>query len=105
MRFTLQVEFCDLGSVGTSQRKIDKVLIHMLECGKPNFLDEFIVCLKLSNDGTGGAHEELADSLEAAYRSEMAREFASPQNGMFYFIIIIIDCRYYSVYLTLSIVL
>ena len=84
MKFTLQVEFYDLGCVGSSQIKVDKVLIHMPECGKPNFLDEFIVCLKLSNDGTGGAHEELADSLEAAYRSEMAREFASPQNGIFY---------------------
>ena len=52
----------------------------MPDCGKPNFLDEFIVCLKVSNDGTGDAHRELAETIEKAYTSEKERS-VSPEIG------------------------
>jgi hypothetical protein len=52
----------------------------MPECGKTDFLDEFIVCLKVSNDGTGDAHSELAETIEKAYKSEMDRS-VSPEIG------------------------
>ena len=53
----------------------------MLDCGKPNFLNEFVVCLKVSNDGTGDAHRELAETIEKAYKSEMERS-VSPEIGI-----------------------
>ena len=53
----------------------------MPDCGKPNFLDEFVVCLKVSNDGTGDAHRELAETIEKAYKSEMERS-VSPEIGI-----------------------
>ena len=76
MVFVLQVELVD--ELGTSQRKIDKVLAHMPDCGKPDFLDDFIICLKVSNDGTGDAHSELAETIEKAYKSELDRS-VSPE--------------------------
>ena len=76
---TLQVELVD--ELGTSQRKIDKVLAHMPECGNPDYLNKFIVCLKVSNDGTGDAHSELAETIEKAYKSEMERS-VSPEIGI-----------------------
>lgn len=76
MVFVLQVELVD--ELGSSQRKIDKVLAHMPDCGKPDFLDDFIVCLKVSNDGTGDAHSELAETIEKAYKSELDRS-VSPE--------------------------
>jgi hypothetical protein len=54
----------------------------MPECGNPDFLDEFIICLKGSNDGTGDAHSELAETIEKAYKSEMERS-VSPEIGNF----------------------
>ena len=75
----LQVELVD--ELGTSQRKIDKVLAHMPECDNPDYLDKFIVCLKISDDGTGGAHSELAETIEKAYKSEMERS-VSPEIGI-----------------------
>ena len=74
--FILQVEL--VGELGTSQRKIDKVLAHMPDCGKPDYLDEFINCLKDSNYGTGDAHSELAETIEKAYKSEKDRS-VSPE--------------------------
>ena len=50
----------------------------MPDCGKPDYLDEFINCLKDSNYGTGDAHSELAETIEKAYKSEMDRS-VSPE--------------------------
>ena len=60
------------------------MLAHMPECDNPDYLDKFIVCLKISDDGTGGAHSELAETIEKAYKSEMERSVSpvSPEIGM-----------------------
>ena len=51
----------------------------MPSCGKPNFLDEFIVCLRETEEA-GDAHKELAETIEKAYKSEMERS-ASPETS------------------------
>ena len=51
----------------------------MPSCGKPNFLDEFIVCLRETEEA-GDAHKELAETIEKAYKSEMERS-VSPEIG------------------------
>lgn len=67
-----QVELVD--DLGTSQRKIDKVIAYMPKCGKPDFLEQFVDCLKqTAESGTGEAHKELAESIENAYRLELKR--------------------------------
>ena len=62
--------------------QVDRVIAYMPNCSKLNFLDEFIVCLKKSTEGTGDAHMELVQSLEAAYKCEMELKFVSPERGI-----------------------
>ena len=51
----------------------------MPSCGKPNFLDEFIVCLRETEEA-GDAHKELAETIEKAYKSGMERS-VSPETS------------------------
>ena len=71
-------------SLITLSRQIDMVIAYMPNCGKPNFLDEFIICLKKTIHDAGDAHMELAQSLEVAYKSEMELKFVSPERGKLY---------------------
>ena len=53
----------------------------MPECSNPDYLNEFVICLKESNDGTYDAHNQLAETIEKAYKSEMERS-VSPEIGI-----------------------
>lgn len=55
----------------TIQQKIDDIITHLPKCGKEDYLNEFIECLRESEEGTGSAHLELAQSLEDAYTAKM----------------------------------
>ena len=78
-----RVELLDLSP---KMAQVDRLITYVPMCGKLNFLDEFIVCLEESKEGTGGAHEELIDSLQAAYKSAMDSRWkfmsSYPQNGI-----------------------
>ena len=77
----------------SSWDQVDRVIEYVPKCGKLNFLDEFIVCLEKSKDGTGSAHEELIDSLQSAYRSKMDSlklVSLSPESGIIFYCIIVV---------------
>jgi hypothetical protein len=79
----------ELVALSPKMAQVDRVISHVPKCGKVNFLDEFIICLEKSKEGTGGAHEELIDSLQAMYKSKMeSLKCTSLESGIFYYIII-----------------
>jgi hypothetical protein len=79
----------ELLDLSPKMAQVDRVITYVPKCGKLNFLDDFIICLEESKEGTGSAHEELIDSLQAAYKSKMdSLKFTSPESGIFYCIII-----------------
>ena len=56
-------------------KKLDLIVRSVPKCGKDDYLVRFIACLRNSSeeDGGMGSHVELADSMEAEYRSLMER--------------------------------
>ena len=55
----------------TVQQQIDDIITHLPKCGKEDYLMEFIKCLRESEEGTGSAHLELAQSLDDAYTTKL----------------------------------
>ena len=55
----------------TVEQQIDDIITHLPKCGKDDYLRKFIECLRKSEEGTGSAHSELAESLEDAYTAQM----------------------------------
>lgn len=51
----------------TQQERIDAIITHVPECGKDDYLDKFIECLRDSEADAGDAHSELAETLQTAY--------------------------------------
>ena len=54
----------------------------MPKCGKEDYLTEFIKCLRESEEGTGSAHLELAQSLDDAYTTKLKEpEYQGEEEG------------------------
>ena len=47
-----------------SLHQIDRLLVWLPRCGKPDYIHKFIQCLRESSDDAGDAHSELADVLQ-----------------------------------------